>query len=78
MILEVVQSKWSFTLCDRGGGEVLPHIGYTSMCRWKGYGFQAIWSGIGSSNHRKLVLYRVPLNGSIAHERLKSRTIEHF
>ena len=34
---------------------VLPYIGYTSMCRWKGYGFQGIWSGIGSSNHRKLV-----------------------
>ena len=29
-------------------------IGYTGMCHWKGYGFQAIWSGIGSSN-RKLV-----------------------
>ena len=39
------------------------HLG---MCLWKGYGFQAIWSGkgygfqaiqsgIGSSNHRKLV-----------------------
>ena len=34
---------------------VLPYIGYTGMCRWKGYGFQAIWSGIGSSNHSKLV-----------------------
>ena len=32
-----------------------PYIGYTGMCRWKGYGFQAIWSGIGSSNHRKLI-----------------------
>ena len=31
-----------------GGGGVLPYIGYTDMCRWKGYGFQAIWSGIGS------------------------------
>ena len=47
----------------RGG--VLPYIGYTGMCRWGGYGFQAIWSGKGygfqtiwpgkgSSNHRKL------------------------
>ena len=30
-------------------GEVLPYIGYIE------YGFQAIWSGIGSSYHRKLV-----------------------
>ena len=47
------------------------------MCRWKRYGFQAIWSGLGSSNHRKLVWYRVPFNG-IAHKRLKSKTVEHF
>ena len=39
---------------SRGGG-VLPYIGYMGMCRRKGYGLQAIWSGIGSSNHRKLV-----------------------
>ena len=38
-----------------GGRGVLPYIGYTGMCRWRGYGFQVIWSGIGSSNHRKLV-----------------------
>ena len=48
-----------------GGGAVLSYIGYTGMCRWRGYGFQAIWSGkeygfqaiwsgIGSY-HRKLV-----------------------
>ena len=24
------------------GEGVLPYIGYTGMCRWKGYGFQAI------------------------------------
>ena len=30
----------------RGGG-VLPYICYTGMCRWRGYGFQAIWSGKG-------------------------------
>ena len=34
---------------------ILPYIGYTGICRWKGYGFKAIWSGIGSSNHKKLV-----------------------
>ena len=37
------------------GVGVLPYIGYMGMCSWKGYGFQAIWCGIGSSNHRKLV-----------------------
>ena len=38
-----------------GGGGLLPYIGYTDICGWKEYGFQAIWSGIGSSSHRKLV-----------------------
>ena len=63
---------------EGGGGRLLPYIGYTGMCHWKGYGFQAIWSGkgygfqaiwsgIGSSNHRKLVSYRVPFN-RIAHK----------
>ena len=46
------------------GGGVLSYIGYTGMCRWRGYGFQVIWSGkgygfqaiwsasgVGSSNH---------------------------
>ena len=44
-----------FALMLVSGGGLLPHIGYTGMCRWKGYGFQAIYSVIGSSNHRKLV-----------------------
>ena len=38
-----------------GGGGGYSHVLATGMCRWRGYGFQAIWSGIGSSNHRKLV-----------------------
>ena len=53
-------------LSDNPGGGILPYIGYTGMCRWRGYGFQAIWpgkgydfqaiwSGIGSSNRRKWV-----------------------
>ena len=33
------------------------------MCRGKGYDFQAIYSGIGSSNSRKLVWNKVPFNG---------------
>ena len=36
--------------CPRGGIYWL--YGYVPR---KGYGFQAIWSGIGSTNHRKLV-----------------------
>ena len=54
-------------------------IGFQAIWSGKGYGFQAI-SGlvsIGSSNHRKLVLYRVLFNG-IAHKRLKSGIIEYF
>ena len=42
------------SVTSRGRG-VLPYIGYTGMCHWKGCGFQAIYSRIGSSNHRKLV-----------------------
>ena len=44
-----------------GGGRVLPYIGYTGMGRWKGYGFQTIYSGIGSSNHRKIGLVLGPV-----------------
>ena len=38
-----------------GGEGVLPYIGYMGMSGGKGYGFQAIYSGIGFSNYRKLV-----------------------
>ena len=48
--------------------------GYVTLERvW--FSSHLVW--IGSSNHRKLVYYRVPFNG-IAHKRLKSRIIEHF
>ena len=30
-----------------GGGGVLPYMGYRGMCRGEGYGFQAVYSGIG-------------------------------
>ena len=61
-----------FNLCRQScflsgspGEGVLPYIGYTGMCRWgeygfqatwsgKGYGFQTIWPGKGSINHKKL------------------------
>ena len=40
----------NIVLDDKLPGEVLPYIGYTGtcMCHWKGYGFQAIYSGIRS------------------------------
>ena len=35
-----------------GGIGVLPYMGYIGMCRCEGYGFQAVYSGIGSINQR--------------------------
>ena len=32
------------------GGGVLPHMGYVGMCHCEGYGFQAVYSGIGYLN----------------------------
>ena len=32
------------------GSWVLPYMGYIDMCRCKGYGFQAVYSGIGYIN----------------------------
>ena len=32
-------------------GGILPYIGYTGMCHWRGYGFQAICSGKGYGFH---------------------------
>ena len=38
-----------FDMYPRGGG-VLPYMGYMGMCRWEGYGFQAVYSRIGYIN----------------------------
>ena len=35
-----------------GGGGVLPYMGYIGMCRFEGYGFQAVYAGIGYINQR--------------------------
>ena len=35
---------------SRGGGVVLPYIGYIGMCRCEGYGFQAVYFRIGYIN----------------------------
>ena len=34
------------------GGGVLPYMGYIGMCRCAGYGFKAVYSGIGYINQR--------------------------
>ena len=34
------------------GGVVLPYMGYICICRRKGYGFQAVYSGTGYINQR--------------------------
>ena len=39
----------------RGGG-VLPYMGYIGICRCEGYGFRAVYSGIGYINQRVLGL----------------------
>ena len=48
----VVKSKLvKFRLVqDRGGGGVLPYMGYISTCRCEGYGFQAVYCRIGYIN----------------------------
>ena len=33
-------------------GGVLPYTGYIGMCRYGGYGFQAVYCGIGYINQR--------------------------
>ena len=35
---------------SRGGGGILPYIGYIGMCRCEGYGFQAVYFRIGYIN----------------------------
>ena len=43
----------------RGGGGILPYMGYIGMCRSEGYGFQAIYSSIGYINQSVWVYNRV-------------------
>ena len=43
-------STLSLGLSHTGGGGVLPYMGYIGMCRCEGYGFQAVYSGIGYIN----------------------------
>ena len=32
---------------ERGGGGLLPYVGYIGVCRCEGYGFQAVYSDLG-------------------------------
>ena len=48
---ELKQRPWG------GGG--LPYMGYIGMCRCEGYGFQAVYSGIGYINQSVQVWNRV-------------------
>ena len=34
-----------------GGGGGLTYMGHMAMCRYEGYGFQAVYSGIEYINH---------------------------
>ena len=34
------------------GGRVLGYMGYIGMCRCEGYGFEAVYSGVGYINQR--------------------------
>ena len=50
-------ASWPWVVCSnirhleaRGGGGVLPYMGYIGMCRREGYGFQAVYSRIGCIN----------------------------
>ena len=40
---------WASVVLNRtvARGGVLPYMGYIGMCRCEGYGFQAVFSGIG-------------------------------
>ena len=68
-------SVWQNVLSSYRDNHMEPGGGGTPIYGYMGK-FQAIWSGMGSSNHRKLVYYWAPFNG-IAHKRWKSRTIEY-
>ena len=50
---KVLRSRVNFQIAylTQGRG-VLPYAGYIGMCRYEGYGFQAVHSGIGYINQR--------------------------
>ena len=47
--MEISPRQFHLGGIDPGGG-VLPHMSYIGMCRCEGYGFQAVYSGIGYIN----------------------------
>ena len=46
----IEHTESAFCFRGKGGGGVLPYMGYIGMCRCEGYGFQAIYSSIGYIN----------------------------
>ena len=44
------KSYWD--VCPVGGGRLLPYMGYIGTFHCEGYGFQAVYSGIGYINQR--------------------------
>ena len=41
-----------FDRCDLFARGPLPYMGYIGMCRYEGYGFHAVYFGIGNINQR--------------------------
>ena len=45
--LRLEQGAFDYNYLPETWGGILPYISYTGMCYWRGYSFQAIWSGKG-------------------------------
>ena len=50
--LQLLKHIFSLIVTNITTWEVLPYISYIGMCCCEGYGFQAVYSGIGYINHR--------------------------
>ena len=46
----ITERPCSVSLEKVSSREVLPYVGYIGLCRCEGYGFQAVYSGIGYTN----------------------------
>jgi len=52
-------SFWRQTRNPRGGGTFIYNVALIGMGRCEGYGFQAVWSGIGYRNKGVFVQHRI-------------------
>ena len=51
LMINVLQTdRWVVSTGGGGGWGVLSYMGYIGMCHCEGYGFQAVYSGIGYIN----------------------------